>query len=81
MNLNTINDIASELFLALKNQETVQPLSDQYDEIDINDAYQISRKFLSLREDQGEKVIGKKSVLQAQLFKKCLGSTNQTLVF
>ena len=60
MNLNTINDIASELFLALKNQETVQPLSDQYDEIDINDAYQISRKFLSLREDQGEKVIGKK---------------------
>ena len=61
MNLNTINDIASELFLALKNQETVQPLSDQYDEIDINDAYQISRKFLSLREDQGEKVIGKKN--------------------
>ena len=58
MNLNTINDIASELFLALKNQETVQPLSDKYDEIDINDAYQISRKFLSLREDQGEKVIG-----------------------
>ena len=55
MNLNTINDIASELFLALKNQETVQPLSDKYDEIDINDAYQISRKFLSLREDQGEK--------------------------
>ena len=48
MNLNTINEIASELFFALKNQETIQPLSDQYKEIDINDAYQISRKFLSL---------------------------------
>ena len=51
MNLNTINDIASELFFALKNQETVQPLSDKYDDIEIDDAYQISRKFLSLRED------------------------------
>lgn len=60
MNLNTINDIASELFLALKNQETIRPLSEKYDDININDAYQISRKFLSLREDQGEKVIGKK---------------------
>ena len=61
MNLNTINEIASELFLALKNQKTISPLSEKFKEIDINDAYQISRKFLSLREDQGEKVIGKKN--------------------
>ena len=54
MNLNTINEIASELFFALKNQETIQPLSERYEEIDINDAYQISRKFLSLRVDKGE---------------------------
>jgi len=73
MNLNTINDIASELFLALKNQETVQPLSDKYDEIDINDAYQISRKFLSLREDQGEKVIGKKIGVTSPVVQEMLG--------
>ena len=60
MNLNTINEIASELFLALKNQKIIQPLSEKYQEIDINDAYQISRKFLSLREEQGEKLICKK---------------------
>ena len=73
MNLNTINDIASDLFLALKNQETVQPISDKYDEIDINDAYQISRKFLTLREDQGEKVIGKKIGVTSPVVQEMLG--------
>ena len=61
MNLNTIKDIASELFLALKKQEMIEPLTERYPEIDINDAYQISRKFLSLREEEGEKIIGKKN--------------------
>ena len=73
MNLNTINEIASELFLALKNQETISPLSDKYEEIDINDAYQISRKFLSLREDQGEKVIGKKIGVTSSVVQEMLG--------
>ena len=49
MNLNTLNDIASELFAALREQKTIQPLTDKYPEIDINDAYKISKKFLSLR--------------------------------
>ena len=73
MNLNTINDIASELFFALKNQETVQPLSEKYDDIEIDDAYQISRKFLSLREDQGEKVIGKKIGVTSPVVQEMLG--------
>ena len=73
MNLNTINEIASELFLALKNQETIQPLSEKYEEININDAYQISRKFLSLREDQGEKVIGKKIGVTSSVVQEMLG--------
>ncbi len=37
MNLNTINDIASELFAALRDQKTIQPLTDKYPEMDIND--------------------------------------------
>ena len=81
MNLNTINEIASELFLALKNQETIQPLSEKYQEIDINDAYQISRKFLSLREDQGERVIGNKIGVTSPVVQECLVSINQILVF
>ncbi|MDG1203011.1 MAG: 2-oxopent-4-enoate hydratase, partial [SAR86 cluster bacterium] len=73
MNLNTINEIASELFFALKNQETIQPLSERYEEIDINDAYQISRKFLSLRVDKGETVIGKKIGVTSPVVQEMLG--------
>ena len=40
MNLNTIDDIAAELFLALRNQQTIAPLTDKFPEININDAYQ-----------------------------------------
>ena len=60
MNPDTIADIAFELFSALKKQKMIQPLTDRYLDIDINDAYQISKKFLSHREIEGEKVIGKK---------------------
>nr|MBC8222016.1 2-oxopent-4-enoate hydratase [SAR86 cluster bacterium] len=73
MNLNTINEIASELFFALKNQEIIQPLSERYEEIDINDAYQISRKFLSLRVDKGETVIGKKIGVTSPVVQEMLG--------
>ena len=73
MNLNTINDIASELFLALRNQETITPLTNSYPEIDINDAYQISRKFLSLREDEGEKIVGKKIGVTSLVVQEMLG--------
>ena len=68
MNLNTIKNISFELFKALRKQETVLPLTDRYPEIEINDAYQISRNFLSLRENDGEKIIGyrKAMVLEKQ---------------
>ena len=73
MNLQTINDIASELFDALNQQKIIQPLTDRYPEIDINDAYQISRKFLSLRESSGEKVVGKKIGVTSSVVQEMLG--------
>ena len=73
MNFNTLNDIASELFAALVEQKTIQPLTDKYPEMDINDAYKISRKFLSLREAQGEKVIGKKIGVTSPVVQEMLG--------
>ena len=73
MNLNTINDIAAELFLALRNQQTIAPLTDKFPEININDAYQISRKFLSLREEQGEKIVGKKIGVTSSVVQEMLG--------
>ena len=73
MNLQTINDVASELFDSLKQQKIIQPLTDRYPEIDINDAYQISRQFLSLREAVGEKVIGKKIGVTSSVVQEMLG--------
>jgi len=73
MNLQTINDIASEIFDALNQQKIIQPLTDRYPEIDINDAYQISRKFLSLRESTGEKVVGKKIGVTSSVVQEMLG--------
>ena len=73
MNLQTINDIASELFDALNQQKIIQPLTDRYPEIDINDAYQISRKFLSLREFNGEKIVGKKIGVTSSVVQEMLG--------
>ncbi|MDA9973972.1 2-oxopent-4-enoate hydratase, partial [Gammaproteobacteria bacterium] len=73
MNLNTINDIAAELFLALRNQQTIGPLTDKFPDIDINDAYQISRKFLSLREDDGEIIVGKKIGVTSAVVQEMLG--------
>ena len=73
MNLHTINDVASELFDSLKQQKIIQPLTDRYPEIDINDAYQISRQFLSLREAVGEKVVGKKIGVTSSVVQEMLG--------
>ena len=73
MNLQTINDIAFELFDALNQQKIIQPLTDRYPEIDINDAYQISRKFLSLRESNGEKIVGKKIGVTSSVVQEMLG--------
>ena len=73
MNLQTINDVASELFDSLKQQKIIQPLTDRYPEIDIKDAYQISRQFLSLREAVGEKVVGKKIGVTSSVVQEMLG--------
>ena len=73
MNLQTINDVASELFDSLKQQKIIQPLTDRYPEIDIKDAYQISRQFLSFREAVGEKVIGKKIGVTSSVVQEMLG--------
>ena len=73
MNLQTINEIASELFLALNQQETIQPLTERFPDIDINDAYQISKKFLALRESKGEKIVGKKIGVTSKVVQEMLG--------
>lgn len=48
------------LFDSMNNRQTINQLTNQYDDITIEDAYQISLAFLQHRLDAGERVIGKK---------------------
>lgn len=55
-----INQLGSELHIALKEGCTLSPLVERYPALSIDDAYHISLTTLKLRETDGEKVIGKK---------------------
>ena len=68
-----IEQCAHQLNDAMKNQETLTPLSTQYPELSIDQAYAISLAFLDLRTAEGEKVIGKKIGLTSEVVQKMLG--------
>lgn len=55
-----IQALGNELFSALRDRKTLQPLTERHGSISIADAYQISLQFLRRREALGEKVVGKK---------------------
>lgn len=58
-NEELIDDLASELYSALRGRKTVAPLRERHD-LSIDDAYGISLGVLARREADGEKVVGKK---------------------
>ncbi|MGR8949434.1 MAG: fumarylacetoacetate hydrolase family protein [Gammaproteobacteria bacterium] len=55
-----MDTFGNALFDALSNKTTIEPLTDQAPDIEIADAYEISRRFLARRLDAGETMIGKK---------------------
>ena len=58
---DVIQSIAQILYSALKNGTTIAPLTDQYPDISVDDAYRISKQVLQLRMDNdNELVVGKK---------------------
>ena len=57
MNHKKIQEISRLLFESLQDCSTIEPLTESYPEITIDDAYEISKRFLSLREQNGEKIV------------------------
>jgi 2-oxopent-4-enoate/cis-2-oxohex-4-enoate hydratase len=55
-----LNRLGDELFMALRERCTLDPLTDRYPGLTIEDAYRISQRFLERRKTEGEQVIGKK---------------------
>jgi len=57
---NIHEQAAKSLYAALRSGQSIAPLTDTYDDLTIDDAYEISLGILALREASGETVIGKK---------------------
>ena len=60
MNPDIIESIGDELYAALTERRTIEPLTNTYSDITIEDAYQVSLRLLANRTRAGERVIGKK---------------------
>ena len=74
MDASTIVRIGQSLFVALQQNTTIAPLTAQYPDITIEDAYHISREFLRLREmGNGERVVGKKIGVTSPTVQEMLG--------
>lgn len=82
LNQQTIESLGDELYEALRSGQSLPPLTDRENDIQIEDAYHISQRMVSLRvELDGEKIIGKKSVLQASQCRKCSMCFSRISVF
>ena len=73
MNQDTIKACGDELFEALRHRQTVQPLTQRFADITIEDAYHISLQLLQRRLDDGETVIGKKIGVTSKAVQNMLG--------
>ncbi len=74
LNKEKLEDFATELHDALRNQTMIEPLTDREPEMTIEDAYAISSLLLQKRiEIDGEKVIGKKIGVTSRAVQNMLG--------
>ena len=60
MTPDLIIQCADTLYNAMISRQAISPLTEQFEDISIEDAYQISLQFLQHRLDKGERIIGKK---------------------
>lgn len=69
-----LEDLGETLYRSLRDCTTVPPLKERYPALTIDDAYAISRHFLSLREERdGERVVGKKIGVTSAAVQEMLG--------
>ena len=67
------SDISHSLFYALMHRKTLTPISSEIHNFTIDDAYEVSKQFLSLRLKNGEKIIGKKIGVTSKVVQEMLG--------
>jgi 2-oxopent-4-enoate/cis-2-oxohex-4-enoate hydratase len=60
MDKNLITQLGDELYTALTTRQVLEPLTNRYADITIENAYHIQQRMLARRLEAGEKVVGKK---------------------
>lgn len=65
--------IGLQLWNAMQSQQPIAPLVETYPSLTIDQAYEISKCLLKIREDKGEKVIGKKIGVTSKVVQDMLG--------
>jgi len=65
--------IADELDLALLSRRVIEPLTDRYPDLTVDDAYAISRRLLERRLSRGERLLGKKIGVTSMSVQAMLG--------
>ncbi|PLW67032.1 fumarylacetoacetate hydrolase family protein [Pseudohalioglobus lutimaris] len=74
MEQSKIDALGDELYAALRGCSTLLPLTDRESDIQIEDAYHISQRMVSLRvERDGEKIVGKKIGVTSKPVQEMLG--------
>lgn len=74
MDKELLNKLGDELYQALRSQTTLQPFTERYPEITIEDAYYISLRMVQNRvEKDGEKIVGKKIGVTSKVVQEMLG--------
>ncbi len=74
MDQELISQLGDELYAALRNGQTVTPLTDRHADITIEDAYHISLRMVNQRvERDGERIVGKKIGVTSRPVQEMLG--------
>ena len=73
MNEAQIEAEGEALYRALKEQRTLPPLTERFDDITIDDAYRVSLKMVDCRVQAGESIIGKKIGVTSKPVQEMLG--------
>ena len=67
------DELSEELYAALRGRYAVAPLIERYPDLTVDDAYAISLGFLARRQNDGERVVGKKIGVTSKAVQDMLG--------
>jgi 2-oxopent-4-enoate/cis-2-oxohex-4-enoate hydratase len=68
-----IHRLGDELYTALRERSVVEPLTNRYTDITIEDAYHVQQRMITRRQQDGERIVGKKIGVTSRAVMNMLG--------